>query len=132
MWTFHSYVIGATDVVSEWYALYSAAIHLPLRAKLDVRMNYLRDQPVWPDPLYHPLAGQEGLGAVRFKVKNVQYRPMGFFGPGNRTFTFVYFATEKGDKYLPKNCFEEAKARMKHVKKSPSAAVLIDRWTHAR
>jgi hypothetical protein len=132
MWTYRSYVVGSTDVVAEWLTAHSTGQFIKLRAKLDVRMAYLRDQPFWKDPFYHPLTNQEGLGAVRFEYKNVQYRPLGFFGAGIRTFTFVYFATEKGDKYLPTNCMSEAIRRMKVARADGNATVQINRWTNAR
>lgn len=132
MWTYRSFAVAETDVVSDWLATYAGDSYSRLRAKLDVRMTYLRDQPIWKDPFYHPLTGQKGIGAVRFEYLNVQYRPLGFFGPGAKTFTFVYFATEKGNKYLPKNCLQEAINRMKAVNAEPAKALQITRWDNAR
>lgn len=125
-------MLANSDVVSDWLGIYGSDDFSRLRAKFDLRMQYLRDQPMWKDPYFHPLTNQQGIGAIRFEYLNVQYRPLGFFGVGARTFTFVYFATEKGGKYLPRACLDEAIKRMKEVKVDSSKAILIDRWTNAR
>lgn len=39
---------------------------------------------------------------MRFEVGRVQYRPLGFQA-GEVTFTFVFCATERGDKFVPRN-----------------------------
>src|SRR4051812_15567794 len=99
LWTYRSYVVGDSDVVSEWIAAHSATEYEGLLAKINVQMTYLQATRVWPDPYFHPLTHQEGVGAVRFKWNKTLYRPLGFFGPGgNFQFTFLYFATEKGNK----------------------------------
>jgi hypothetical protein len=43
------------------------------------------------------------LGKLRFKVWNVQHRPLGFFGPERRTFTLLIWATERDGKFHPAN-----------------------------
>ena len=124
-------MVAGSDVVSDWFTTYAADRYASLRAKFDVRMNYLRQQPAWKDPHYHQLRGQDGVGAVRFEVRNVQYRPLGFFGPGARTFTFVFFATEKNGKYLPKAGIEDAKRRMRQIETNVATSRVVQRWSNA-
>jgi hypothetical protein len=58
------------------------------------------------------------LGKLRFKVANVQHRPLGFFGPERKNFTLLIWATERDGKFNPPNLRETALQRMAHVKQN--------------
>ena len=62
------------------------------------------------------------LGKLRFKVANVQHRPLGFFGPERKMFTLVIWATERDGKFDPPNVRETALRRMAQVKQNPRQA----------
>jgi hypothetical protein len=59
------------------------------------------------------------IGKLRFKVANVQHRPLGFFGPERRIFTLLIWATERDGKFNPPNVRETALQRMAQVKRNP-------------
>jgi hypothetical protein len=62
------------------------------------------------------------LGELRFKVGNVQHRPLGFFGPEQRTFTLLIWATERDGNFAPPGVRDTALQRMNLVKKNPERA----------
>ena len=132
MWTIKSYVLDdGADVIESWFGEYSASRFDKVRAKFLARVMYLRQQPKppqWAGPCFHFLSGAAGIGTVNFEVRNIQYRPLGFFGPGSMEFTFLLFATEKGGKYQPTGCVDIASDRMKAVKANPNRATKSPRF----
>src|SRR5688500_15588284 len=62
------------------------------RATFNVRLKYLGQQPhtAWVRP-YADLLHKDCPGVTELKIKasNIQYRPLGFFGPGRGEFTFL-------------------------------------------
>ena len=52
--------------------------------------------------LNKPPCEGEHLIELRVKVNNVQYRPIGWYGPDTRQVTLLLGATEKGDELVPK------------------------------
>jgi len=60
--------------------------------------------------------GRKGLCEVRFSTANVQYRALGFFGPGEHTFSLYVGATHKQKVYNPPNAFDLAIKRSNNVK----------------
>jgi hypothetical protein len=58
------------------------------------------------------------LGKLRFKVANVQHRPLGFFGPERNVFTLLTWATERDGKFDPPNVRDTALHRMNEVTKN--------------
>lgn len=132
MWEIKSYVLDdGADVIESWFSQNSATRYVRLQVKLVTRMLYLRDQPTppqWVGPCFHFLSGARGIGAITLEVNNIQYRPLGFFGPNAQEFTFLYFATEKGGKYLPSGCVESAVSRSEIVKADPNRAIKSKRF----
>ena len=115
-------------VVDVWYAEHER--DEDIRAELDALMVYLRQQPRegWIRPRYDILKDADGVGEVRFKVRRIHYRPLGYFGPGRNEFTFLVFAT-KTNKYDPKNAIDIAKTRRNIVQEYPTRSVIIKgRW----
>ena len=60
-------------------------------------------------------SGFAGLGKLRFKVANVQHRPLGFFGPERKMFTLLIWSTERDGKFNPPNVRDTALDRMNQV-----------------
>ncbi len=57
------------------------------------------------------MLGRHGLGEIRFKSGNVQYRPVGSFGPGERMFTLWVGCKKKQNIYDPPDAFDLALKR---------------------
>lgn len=101
------------------------------RAEFRSTLNGLRDQPTivgWCRPRgFDRLSGQyRALGKLRFKVRNVQHRPLGFFGPDQKTFTLLAWATERDGKFDPPNIRDTALRRMNMVLEDTRRAHAFD------
>lgn len=100
-------------MINDWY------YELPPGAqrKFDTILEHLRDTPhtQWSPHLVYPLTDSDGIYEIRFKVKNVLYRPLGFFGPKRHEFTLLVPAREQGDCFVPRNAKDLAEERKKVV-----------------
>jgi Phage derived protein Gp49-like (DUF891) len=112
------------DVIDAWL---SGKPQKVLAKFLD-RMGGLRDQPQhrWNGTRTKQLTGYEGLVEVRFKAAKVQYRPIGFFGPGRMEFTLLVGAIEKGGEFIPKNAPDVAQERKAIVIAQPERTHVCD------
>jgi hypothetical protein len=113
------------DIVTRWYGRYER--RPKVRAALDARMTYLRQQnrDGWVREPYDTL--RDGVGEVRFKAETVCHRPLGFFGPGRNEFTFLFFAT-KTNVFDPPNAIDIAVERKDLVIIQPNRAMKLVRW----
>lgn len=102
------------DVIGKWLA------GLPPRdrAKIKVRLSYLKKTKKWGSKLVKKLQGKkfDPIYEVRISGRNVEYRPLGFYGPGEQDFTLVIGARKKSGKrkkpsWEPTNARETAKKR---------------------
>ena len=91
-------------LIKEWYVHQSAQI----KAKFDTTMKFLNERPrhEWGKPAQKPrfrvlTNDLQDFCEIRFFADNVQRRPIGFFS-GDKEFTILEFAIEKGDKLHPK------------------------------
>src|SRR5579863_10372314 len=106
------------NLVEDWIASQRDA---DVRAEFFNVMTALRDQPrdEWTRPDYAPLKREcHGLGEVRFKVRNVQHRPIGFF-KGTDVFVILAFATERDGEFDPKEICRTAQNRKTDVLRNP-------------
>jgi len=91
---------------------------LKVRQEFRAVLNGLRDRPrnEWVRPAgFDQLSGKyKKLGKLRFKVGNVQHRPLGFF-PGGEVFVLLVWATERDSKFNPPNVRDTALSRMADV-----------------
>ena len=87
---------------------------LPKKAsgKINTRLLFMR-AGVWPEQYVSSLKGWPELVELRIVHANVQYRPLGFYGPDRGEFTIVLGAIEKGK--LPVRVLENADANRKVV-----------------
>jgi hypothetical protein len=118
LWTIRSYVspVG-NDLVRKWYDAQTFAV----QAAFDTVVLFLLQSSFeeWRRPEFSMLKGKyTKLGELRFDVGNVEYRPLGFFGPCRSEFTILIGATKKGRVYHPRSALDTALSRR--------AAVLID------
>jgi len=113
------------DVVSCWYAEYGR--WPKITARLDLLMIHLLQQHKdgWTRPHYDTL--RDGIGEIRFKVKGILYRPLGFFGPNRNDFTFLFFATKRDD-FEPPDAIDIAVARKALIENGSVRTVEINRW----
>jgi hypothetical protein len=72
------------------------------------RLQTLSGLPLsdWREPLFKWLEG--GIGKIRFKASSVQQRPLVMRGLGIDVVTMLFPATEKGDKFVPKDALSRA------------------------
>lgn len=105
-----------------------------VRAKFRTTLDVLRDQPMegWcRENGFDLLAGKKhrryrGLGKLRFKTPEAAFRPLGFFGPRRRTFTFLAWATERDGKFDPPGVLETSLRRMGSIIANPGLADVCD------
>ena len=120
LWTFKQFVRGDKKPIKAWYD------ELPneAQAKFDVVLEQLRDTPNtdWSASLVKRLTGYRGIYEIRLRVKNVLYRPLGFFGPNPYEFTLLVPAREKGNEFEPKNAPKIAIKRKKLVQENKGFA----------
>jgi hypothetical protein len=116
LWSLRTYLtISGRDPVREWYE----GLRPTNRAIVRTDLRYLRDQPPakWERPWYGTLSkkGCSGLGEVRLKLDKVEWRIIGFFGPGRQEFTMVAIAREKDRKFIPIDTCQIAQARKAEI-----------------
>ena len=102
------------EEVSAWYDAQSPKI----QAAFDQRIRALMQMQLqeWRDPYTKKLKGDgSGLIEIRFFKDNVQYRPLGFFGPNRGEFTILICAIEQGDEFVPRNAIARAQRRKREV-----------------
>ena len=114
-WTFYSYVSArGTSLAEDWLEGQTPAV----QARFEAAFRHLEQQPreVWKRPHFDTLKGEcSGLGEIRFKADSVQHRPIGFFGPNRGEFTFLLFAIEKDNSFIPKRACKTARQRKSKV-----------------
>ena len=116
LWMFKSFLTAVgehgRDEIDDWYR----SLPPNARAKFRTILEHLRDIPhhqwpwEWVKQLRGPAEGH-GIFEIRFKVRNIVYRPLGFFGPAHREFTFLIGAREQGDEFVPRNAIQTAITR---------------------
>jgi hypothetical protein len=109
-WRFMDYCSEAgNNLIKEWYRRQDEAV----QADFDVTLNNLAGTVDWRGlKEFKALHGKHrGLGEIRFKTNNVQYRPVGFFGPGRREFTLLVGCKKKQQIYDPPDAFDLALKR---------------------
>ena len=65
------------------------------------------------------LKGQDDLWEIKAFASNVQWRPIGVFGPGQGTFTILAGAKEIGRKLLPLTVLKIAQRRKANLQNDP-------------
>ncbi len=90
-----------------------------LKARTLSRLKILAALPraQWHEGYFKKLSGAcEGLWEIRFEADNVQQRPLGFHVIETE-FVILFWAREKGDKFVPKKACEIALKRKAEVLK---------------
>lgn len=84
------------------YLKWADTIPSGARDAFDDRFTYLENIERFSRPYATRLKGYK-LYEVRVFYKQVQYRAIGIIGPGDRCFTLLGGAIEKGDQFIPKD-----------------------------
>lgn len=115
LWAFMEYVDDADrGVVSEWISDQSIKVEVKFHQRLQALSQMRVDE--WRDPWAKTLHGDgKGLVEIRFKAENVQFRPIGFFGPNRNQFTILLCAKEIGGKFVPRQACNLAQGRKNEV-----------------
>lgn len=98
------------NLIEDWYQ----SLGPSAKADFDTTLKTLAITEDWRGLKQFKML-QRGLGEIRFKTDNVQYRPAGFFGPGERTFSIYVGCTKKQNVYDPPDAFELARKRKANV-----------------
>jgi hypothetical protein len=91
-----------------------------LKARTLSRLKILAALPrtEWHEGYFKKLSGTcEGLWEIRFEADNVQQRPLGFH-VSETEFVILFWAQERGDKFVPKKACEIALKRKVEVLKN--------------
>jgi len=95
---------AGNDLIEEWYL-----DQLPeVQAEFDVVLKTLSITRDWRELQEFKHLGRDGLGEIRFKAGKTQYRPAGFFGPGEKCFSIYVGCSKKNGIYNPPNAFDLA------------------------
>ena len=114
IWTFRHYVDA--NGVSDVRATYDRGRD-KLKPRFLSRLRTLANLPFddWHETYWKPLKGEgSGLEELRFKANNVEQRPLGFRS-GDTEFTILFWATEKGGKFVPLSACTKALERKAEV-----------------
>ncbi len=112
-WTFKSLLDGHDEnIIKAWMDGLPASA----KAKLNARVRHLAVTDQWPRQWVKKIQGYDRLFEMRVIHFNIQYRPLGCYGPGAREFTFVLGAIEQGDRISPPNAFQTAEERCEDVR----------------
>ena len=107
-WEILDYVeASGTNVISVWIDSLPAAAQV----RIDTRIRYLEATQVWPAQYVSARKDCAGVYELRIVSAGVQYRPLGYFGPGRREFTLLMGAIEKGGKLEPRDFCKVATRR---------------------
>jgi hypothetical protein len=116
LWRFMDYHSEAgNNMIQEWYSRRDPDV----RADFDTTLSNLSiaSASEWRDMKeFKHLGRGEGLCEIRFTTANVQHRVLGFFGPGEHTFSLYVGATHKQKIYKPPNAFDLAVKHRNSVK----------------
>lgn len=82
------------------------------RAKIQRILLQLAGTLLWTRPLASNLDDYDGIVEIRILRMNVQYRLLGFRGPGEREFTILFPAKEQGGQFVPLAAPQIAQTRM--------------------
>ncbi|MFZ3136668.1 MAG: type II toxin-antitoxin system RelE/ParE family toxin [Thermodesulfovibrionales bacterium] len=86
---------------------------LPKTAQVDIdeRIRLLAATGFWHRPYAAKLKGYDEIWEIRILSGNVQYRPLGVFDLGEKVFSLLIGAIEKGSRFEPKNAPKIAEKR---------------------
>jgi hypothetical protein len=121
-WRFNVFVspVGSTALQKTIDAQDEAVIQ-----QFKVRVRYLANTPKgdWKKPHALKLQGVTDIYEIRFKANGIERRPFGFFGPGQKEFTILVWATHKQAIYDPNDAIKTADSRRKDIQTGSACCV---------
>jgi hypothetical protein len=110
---------GAGDV-KEAYDAGSGQLRIRFLSRVKTLAHLPRNE--WHDVLFKNLSGPcAGVSEIRFKADKVQQRPLGFHLSATE-YVILFWATEKGNKFVPLSACEKALNRKQEILASTSKA----------
>ena len=79
-----------------------------VRNRFHTILRHLHITTIWREPYYEQLNNADGVGEIKVKVSNIQYRVFGFFGPQGAQFTMLLGGHHKDDVYTPRDAIEKS------------------------
>ena len=117
-WTFFDFVnVRGENEIHKW--LNSSEVTKQAKAKINARIATLRGFPVFPEQYFSAYKGWDDIYELRIVYGNVQYLPLGCYGPGPRQFCLLVGGIEKGK--IPKSLLSIAKQRRSIVISNPNS-----------
>ena len=114
--TFHDFISArGENVIHTW--LHSKAVPKEARAEINLQIELLKNVLNLERPAVGKLHGPEcqGLIEIRVKVRGVQYRPLGYYGPADGQVTLLIGAKEKGGRLEPRTACTTAHERIRQL-----------------
>ncbi|MFZ5453623.1 MAG: type II toxin-antitoxin system RelE/ParE family toxin [Thermodesulfobacteriota bacterium] len=94
-----------TDYIDGWLSI------LPSRERRRIRaiLAYLEGQRSWRNiPYIKKLKDCDDIYEIIITINNIQYRPLGCYGPEKNEFTLLVGASKKGRVWSPKDAISTA------------------------
>jgi hypothetical protein len=114
-WTFYDFLDPrGVNLIRAWMD----SLSVKVVAKIDTRILYLRNVPIWPEQYVSALKGWPDIFELRIVLNGVQYRPLCCYGPNKGDVTILLGAIEKGK--LPRRILENADSNRRIVEANPS------------
>jgi hypothetical protein len=127
LWTFRDFTDESGDnVIAAWVgSIRSGKKQAKVAARWDAMLEHLRniENSDWPTGWFTELTGYEGILEMKFTVQNIQWRPLGYFGPRRHEFTFLIGAMEKNNRFVPTDAPSTAANRRQIVELNPQRAI---------
>lgn len=127
LWTFRDYTDeSAESAITEWVkGIKPAKKRKRVIARWDAFLEHVQnlEQSLWPREWFTELAGFPGIFEMKFTVNNIQYRPLGYYGPRRYEFTFLVGAIEKSNRFVPPNAPRTASEHRSVIEADPARAV---------
>ena len=103
------YSEAGNNLIEKWYS----ELNEGAQSDFDTTLNNLTGINDWHGlKEFKMLHGKHsGLGEIRFKSGNVQYRAVGFFGPGRGDFTLLVGCEKRQRVFRPADAFDLALRR---------------------
>lgn len=106
----------AQTVLKLWIDSLPPNVRDDVRSKLNTMLLGLRQMPPgkWPEQWISAYTGRDDIYELKFRLKKIQFRPFGCYGPGRFGFTFLGGAIEQGDS-IPSGVLTTLEGRMRAV-----------------
>jgi hypothetical protein len=112
IWSFKVFVKrSGRDSFEEWLT----SIDVEAEERIRAMIRRLSVMEKWEKPYFSGLKGYKDIYEIRVNANNVQYRPLGCFGPERKTFVLLIGASKTSKKrktiWSPKNAPKTANKR---------------------